>query len=335
MVSIEADSVMNDLFYPKQEVINSYQQLHDKPAPAGHPVVNGENISASHPLAMNAFNFGAFIRSPRIENDLVINDLVIDIEVANKSDEGKKIVENIKKGESIGVSTGLNASVVNKCGTAKGREYKRAVQNIQFDHVAVLLSEPPAGQKTFTINSETGEEQLFICNLSEDDKPKTTPKGEDMDKEKIVLALIGNSQNDFTSADKDNLMSMSEVDLVNAIHSKVKAPETTLENAQKVIKDNGLMVTNADNKEMLDQVLVNKDEFALFLENKKKEKQKVIDEILANSKIKKETLESMSDAGLKEIHESLSPVGDYSGRGDQIVNQDRSGEELKTDYSTH
>jgi hypothetical protein len=307
MMSIEGDSIMNGLFYPDDQVTNSFKQLDMKPAPAGHPTANGENISAFHPLAMNAFNVGGFIRNSRKEGKRVFNELVFDLEVAERDDRGTEIVNRIRKGQKIGVSTGLNASVISNGD-------KREVRDIQFDHVAVLLDEKPAGENTFTVN-----EELIICNMGEplgDPKTNLNREVNDMDKEKLVLGIIANSANGYTMADKDALMSMSEDALVNALHSKVKHPEPTLEAAKSVVEGAGLCVNAQDDKEGYSEYLANKEAFDSFkadLESKRKVK---IEEILANSKMNADSLNGVSEEFLNELHESfVTPKGDYSAQG--------------------
>jgi len=163
MVSIVGDSVMNRLGYPFAQVVNSYKQLDNLHAPAGHPSVGGTNVSAFLPSAVNAFGVGGSVSNPRLDGRRVINDLVFDIEAANKDERGKEIIQRIENGEKIGVSTGLNADVSEESGMMDGEQYTGLVSNIQFDHVAVLLTETPAGKETFTVNSD----ELMICNVAE------------------------------------------------------------------------------------------------------------------------------------------------------------------------
>ena len=49
MRPIEGDSIMNGLLYSMPVVSNSYGQLDKLPAPVGHPVFNGEPVSALDP----------------------------------------------------------------------------------------------------------------------------------------------------------------------------------------------------------------------------------------------------------------------------------------------
>ena len=161
MMSIEGDSVMNKLFYPHAEVKKAHLQLDRLPAPADHPVVDGVFISANDPLATNAHNVGAFVSNPHIDGKRVINDLAIDVEIAGRDDRGKEIINRIKSGERIAVSTGLNADLINAKGQHKGRDYNGIINNIEFDHVAILLDEKPAGDNTYTLNHKKAG--IIVC----------------------------------------------------------------------------------------------------------------------------------------------------------------------------
>lgn len=400
MVSIVGDSVMNGLLYSNSEVASSFGQLDQLPAPAAHPTINGENISASHPLAINAFHVGGMVRKPRMVGKQVINELVFDIEVAEKDERGKAILDRIRNGEAIGVSTGLNASVNNQSGKIGNTEFKGIVSNIKFDHVAILLDEKPAGSETFTINSD---DEVMIVNLAEsvnelrekvqkaaqekfgatdphahvwvvdvlftpdrailemnDGKMLSVPFGyndagdvvftgegvevkrvetfetvgdpasssdheeNDMDKLAIVLAIIGNSANRYTNADKDSLMAMSEDALINAVHAGIETPAPTVDQAQVVIEAAGMTINKSDfDADGYADFLANADGFKSYLEDKDKAKQVVIATILKNSTMTKEMVEKMEDDAIEKLANSLVPKGDFSLKPGAISNNDR------------
>lgn len=405
MVSIEGDSVMNGLGYLLADVTIAHPQLDALPAPASHPTVNGENVSAFHPLAINAFHVGGMVRNPRMVGNQVINELVFDIEVAEKDDRGKEIMSRIQKGESIGVSTGLNADVKNQKGTIGTTPFEGIVSNIQFDHVAVLLDEQPAGDNTFTINKEVTicnlhdsvnelrekvreaantkfgsddccvwivdillaperaiielrDESMIMVPFGRDDNENIVFTGEgmpverkvsfepvgtsasvinrevtDMDKEKLVLAMIGNSANRYTMADKDSLMSMSETELVNGLHAKVEAPAPTVDQAQKVIEDAGMTINAADfNKSQYEKFVENEDAFTAFMANQDKARNEMIDKLVANSRMSKEQLDVMHPDALESLHNSLLPGQNYSAQSQPINNNDRQEESVEVQY---
>ena len=413
MVSIEGDSIMNRLFYPANEVISASNQLNRIPAPVSHPQVDGLFISAKDPMAMNAHSVGGFVMNPKVNGKQIINDLVFDLEVAEKDDRGKEIVRRIKAGERIGVSTGLNAQVVNIAGKQGDKEYQGIISNIEFDHVAVLLDEAPAGDSTFTINSGA-QRDVLVCNLAEsvDElerkvreavdikfqaqnkhawvfrilfspdravveihkegkaeklilipfgyndagdvvftgegieverkesfEPVGNPAGinnhqqevDDMDKEKLVLSIIGNSSNAFAGEDKDHLMSLSETQLINAVSEKTYVP-ITVEKATQVLEKEGLTVNAKDfDKEGLKTFLENKSDFEAFLAGKTEKRGKMIEDIVTNSKMSKEDLEHFDDEALLRMATSFTPNQDYSAQASITTNA--SKESVEVDYS--
>jgi hypothetical protein len=345
MVSIEGDSVMNGLLYPLGDITNTFSQLDALPAPAGHPTVNGVNVSAMNLFAINAHYVGGMVRKPRMVGKQVVNELVFDIEVANKHDSGKKIIERIENGESIGVSTGLNATVTNQSGTIGATEYAGIVSDIQFDHVAVLLDEPPAGDNTFTINSADEENSIIICNASTavsvtDFKPVGNPAGinnqeeNDMDKLALVLALIGNSANRLTMGDKDKLLALSENDLVTELHNSVNHPAPSVEAAQSVIEGAGLTINAADfDKDAYALFLANQDGFKTYLSGLSAETDKKVEHILANSKMIEADVRALSATGLDNLFSTLNPDADFSAQAQPVTNADRSNTEVAVDYS--
>lgn len=165
MCSIVGNSVMNDGLYPLIEVKNSYQQLHFLPAPCGHPKIGNELISAFHPLATNAFNIGGMIRNPKMEGNNVINEFWLDIEIANQSEDGKELIKRIENGEEVGVSTGLSVDQEMKVGNQDGFDYTWIANNLNFDHVAILLNEEAAGAHVGTklVNSTGDNVQVVNC----------------------------------------------------------------------------------------------------------------------------------------------------------------------------
>lgn len=170
MMPIRGDISMKGILYPNKEVKSSFEQLHDLPAPNGHPIINGVHVSAFKPASMNAFNVGGFTRNPIMKGKEVFVDFLIDEEVANKSDDGKEIIRRIEAGEKIGVSTGLN---INEIELKNGKDdfgaaFDKIGKGFNFDHVAILLNEKAAGDHAGTeliLNTANKEEPIHIVNL--------------------------------------------------------------------------------------------------------------------------------------------------------------------------
>lgn len=136
------DVIMNNIKYPAEEIENSYRTLNQTPAPLGHPQgPDGEFISALDPEAINGFYIGAFNANARRENGRVYVDKIIDVEMANSLERGRRVLEAIEKGEPIHTSTGLLCNI-EEAGEGDGCEY--IARNILFDHDAILMDEPGA-----------------------------------------------------------------------------------------------------------------------------------------------------------------------------------------------
>ncbi len=165
MVPIVGDSTMNGIFYPLDQVKASYLQLNNLPAPNGHPTVEGQNISAFHPFAINAHNIGAFVRAPRMKGKKVENELLVDVEVANKSEDGQELLRRIENGEFIGVSTGLTINDLEpQTGVDDyGVPFQSVGRGFNFDHVALLMNEDAAGAHagTAVVNGKS----VIIANM--------------------------------------------------------------------------------------------------------------------------------------------------------------------------
>lgn len=164
MVPIVCNSIMNGGLYLKEELKKSYKQLHFLPAPNGHPKVNNQLVSAFHPLAMNANNFGGMVRNPKIVGDNVINEFWLDKTIAKQSGDGRELISRIEKGQKVGVSTGLNARKEIKVGNSEtNKPYCWIARDIKFDHVAILLNEKPAGGDATSL---ANEQNIMIANCT-------------------------------------------------------------------------------------------------------------------------------------------------------------------------
>jgi len=130
--------VMNGGLYPHDEIEAGYKSLEMTPAPLGHPQVEGEYVSASRPDAMNAHGFGAFNRNVKRVGNRIYVEKFIDVEVAQNSENGRKVLEAIDKGEPIHTSTGL---LLDREMTPNADGYQWIARNLAFDHDCVLLNQ--------------------------------------------------------------------------------------------------------------------------------------------------------------------------------------------------
>lgn len=139
--------VMNGGLYTQAQIEANYKKLEGTFAPLGHPMVDGEHISAFSPVGVNLSHVGAHNENVRLEGNRVAMEKWIDIEVANRTDKGKLLVnrlEQLEKGEGEPIHTSVAVWTTRDPAPADAKGYTW-VANIQdIDHDAILLDEPGA-----------------------------------------------------------------------------------------------------------------------------------------------------------------------------------------------
>jgi hypothetical protein len=163
------DVVMNDILYPAAEIAKSFKTLERTPAPLGHPSINGKFLSARDPEGINGHYIGAWNENVRQEKGRVLLDKVIDIEFANQSEGGKRVLKAIEDAAPIHTSTGLLAMMDAANGDVP---YKFTARDIEFDHDAILLDEDGAATPEqgvgMMVNSAGKEIDVINSTLTED-----------------------------------------------------------------------------------------------------------------------------------------------------------------------
>lgn len=181
VVPVRDGIVLNGGLYPAEENTKGYKSLEDKPMPYGHPKVDGRHVSASNVRAVNEYHIGAYTRNVRKENGQVLTDAVINRRFAEASEKGRKVLQRLddmaagKSVEPISISTGLLLNRIEAKGESNGKRYTWIATNQVYDHVAILLDEPPAGTPEegigMFVNAEGDEVQVETVNLADCDKP--------------------------------------------------------------------------------------------------------------------------------------------------------------------
>ena len=162
------DVVMNRIKYPAAAIAKSFKTLERSPAPFGHPTMNGKFVSAKDPEGMARGWIGAWNENVRRENGRVFLDKVIDVKVANQSEEGQKVLAAIAAGEPIHTSTGLyfDADPAPK-GTV---DHDWVINAMTFDHDAILIGESGAATPEkgvgMMVNSAGEAEEIDVVNSS-------------------------------------------------------------------------------------------------------------------------------------------------------------------------
>ena len=148
--------VMNGGFYSAEEIAKSFDTLERTLAPIEHPTDSAGNyISASDPEAVHNFDAGAFNVNVTRENGRVHIEKHINIQVAMRTDKGKRLMDRIEELEtndsprpihtSVGVFLEVEDLPKPKTNEA-GQEYTWIARNMFFDHDAILLDSVGAAQ---------------------------------------------------------------------------------------------------------------------------------------------------------------------------------------------
>ena len=181
------DICMNGVKYPADEIAKGYRTLNNKPAPLGHPKVDGWYVSGSDPEGINRNWCGAW--NANVQRVLegngkyrVHHSIYIDIETAKQSDNGRRVLAAFEKGDVIHTSTGVlcNAEYAGK----ENEGYEWIARNIELDHNAILLDEqgaatPNDGVGVFVNQSVDENKHLTINSFRyKENNINDSPSGE-------------------------------------------------------------------------------------------------------------------------------------------------------------
>ena len=153
--------IMNGIKYPAAEIAASFMTLNRTPAPFGHPVINGKFVSASDPEGINIGYIGAWNENVRQENGRVLLDKVIDVTVANQTENGKAVIAAINKGGPIHTSTGLLAELEP---ISNADDHTFEARKIFFDHDAILLNESGAATPEKGVGMLVNGQEVEVIN---------------------------------------------------------------------------------------------------------------------------------------------------------------------------
>ena len=134
--------IMNGGLYPADEIAKSYKSLLGTPAPIGHPVINGKAVSAKRMDAINAHYVGVWNEKVEQIDGRIYVEKWVDVEFAEKFEQGKRLLDAINAGLPIHTSTGLHCKRVQVTNGAAG--YTWEARDMIFDHDAILFDEPGA-----------------------------------------------------------------------------------------------------------------------------------------------------------------------------------------------
>jgi len=319
-LATHGDSTMNGVFYTTSVVSRKAPSLVDKPTPLSHPERDGMKVSAEDFFSKGAFDIGGKVMHSTMSGDKNIAKIFIDKEIAERTAGGKELVRKLLAGEEVGLSTGLfptkkhSESGVDQFGVA----YNEVIDDFEYDHLAFLVDETPAGVAAGTkiiYNSETGEGLEVITHSGDklDNKIEVNAM-----KHEIDLA-------DLCKADRNIIMACNAQDLLAALTAK--APDVTIESAQTLLESKGLKVNTAESvvltAEQHEELKTNAD---LYLTAETERVDEIKQSIMTNSKMEESDLAGMGEVALTRLANSLAPENDFSVNGTLTTNADSSNE---------
>jgi len=135
------EGVLNNILYLSEEFGRYFESWNGRPVPLGHPKRNGEYVSANSPDIW-ANEVPGYFWEVMVEGDRLKGDIWIELEKAEKIGKpALDVVERLRAGDAIEVSTGLYADIEETAGTWNGKAYEGIARNIRPDHLALLPNE--------------------------------------------------------------------------------------------------------------------------------------------------------------------------------------------------
>lgn len=320
-VTMIVEGVLNNALVATDEFIP--HAWNGRPVTINHPQINGEDVSANSPEALEKFAIGQLFNA-RIDGKKLRAEIWINLELAEKLNQNE-LIKTLKAGNKMEVSTGYFCFAEQTTGKINGNSYVEIHKDIKPDHLALLPNDIGAcsikdGAGTFNkrLSMKINEAMKVITNALT--KNKEDGMG---NKTEIIKELIDNKH--FDKKDTEALTAMSEEGL-KALTESFKKKEDVKKNAKDGDKKDNLFDKKKENDKHDDDddktakkktnELSKEDraflDFAknLYIENKKKLTAKITD----NSNMTKEQLADMDVATLEVIANGLKADEDYSGR---------------------
>lgn len=145
--TLPANVIMNGGLYTSEQIDRHYRGIEGTLAPLGHPVLDGQFISAFSAEGINQGHVGAWNRNVKKSGNRVHVEKWIDIEVANQSEKGRELIERIEaieRGDDVppihtSIAVFLEQLEPSEQQKAMGAEWVADIKSV--DHDAILLHE--------------------------------------------------------------------------------------------------------------------------------------------------------------------------------------------------
>lgn len=141
------DAVMNGVLYPADENAKGMNSMVGKPLTIGHPIDDkGNYLSGREGVGMQNHYSGGHVTKTYNVSGVWYADAEIKTALLNAQENGPELISVLDNKLDLGVSTGLLFSQNQVSGeNEKGDSYEMSAINQEYDHLAALLNEAPAG----------------------------------------------------------------------------------------------------------------------------------------------------------------------------------------------
>jgi len=128
--------VMNDGLYTREEIDKHYMELNNTLAPIGHPMIDGQYVSAFHPKALISNHIGAFNANVERRGNRIYMEKWVPIAHAKKFPDGERLLKAVEDSKPIHTSVAVYA---NRELTPNAAGFKWKAKIFAMDHDAILL----------------------------------------------------------------------------------------------------------------------------------------------------------------------------------------------------
>jgi len=284
---------LGPLYYPEEELAKTPVSWNAKPVVVYHPQLNGQAITACDPDIFDKQKIGVLMNT-KWDDGKLKTECWIEEDKANEVDD--RVLNAIEEGTMMEVSTGLFTDNEATEGEWNGEAYKAIARNFRPDHLAILPDlegscsiEDGAGLLRNEAEKNGPEAQLaqslvaVFNELSHDDIWKEL---NDKIRGGVMSdAWVSQVWDDFFIYEADGDTYYQEYEIVDDEVRLVGIRQAAEKVVQYELSD-GTVVGNTDltgNNLVAGTILV-KNTFLKESAMKKKEKQKLVDSIIANEK---------------------------------------------------
>ena len=123
------------LYYPPEELGKTPVVWNHKPIVIYHPTMNGQSISACDPDVINTRKVGVILNT-RFQKGKLTAEAWLDPD--RLKDVDSRVLNDVKAGRMVEVSTGLFTDNDDEDGTWNGEKYLAVARNFRPDHLAIL-----------------------------------------------------------------------------------------------------------------------------------------------------------------------------------------------------